>query len=127
MTRTIPKQVEPAGSRHLSWREIMLGDGLHDGESVALRTRQFAEVNRSNISQNVVIMLAAMAVAYDNVPHQPLWLVYGYVTAVAVMSLEEIAPAALQQHITWGVLLAGLAIFGNGRWALDAWLKAPPR
>ena len=49
------------------------------------------------------------------------------VNAVAVMSLEEIAPAALQQHITWGVLLAGLAIFGNGRWALDAWLKAPPR
>lgn len=40
---------------------------------------------------------------------------------VAVLSLAEIAPAALQQHITWGVLLAGVAIFGNGRWALDSW------
>ena len=49
------------------------------------------------------------------------------VNAVAVISLQEIAPAALQQHITWGVLLAGLAIFGNGRWALDSWLKALPR
>jgi putative oxidoreductase len=41
---------------------------------------------------------------------------------VAVQSLAEIAPAALQQHITWGVLLAGVAVFGNGRWSLDAWL-----
>ncbi len=44
------------------------------------------------------------------------------VNAVAVVSLAEIAPAALQQHITWGVLLAGVAIYGNGRWALDGWL-----
>ena len=28
--------------------------------------------------------------------------------------LSEIAPAALQQHITWGVLLAALAVFGSG-------------
>ena len=41
---------------------------------------------------------------------------------VAVLSLAEIAPAALQQHITWGVLLAGVAVFGNGRWSLDSWL-----
>jgi putative oxidoreductase len=40
---------------------------------------------------------------------------------VAVLSLAEIAPAALQQHITWGVLLAGVAVFGSGRWALDQW------
>lgn len=44
------------------------------------------------------------------------------VNGVAVLSLADIAPAALQQHITWGVLLAGLAIYGCGRWALDAWL-----
>jgi len=44
------------------------------------------------------------------------------VNAVAVISLAEIAPAALQQHITWGVLLAGVAIYGNGRWSLDDWL-----
>lgn len=41
------------------------------------------------------------------------------VNAVAVISLAEIAPAALQQHILWGVLLAGLAIYGPGRWSLD--------
>jgi putative oxidoreductase len=41
---------------------------------------------------------------------------------VAVMSLPEIAPAALQQHLTWGVLLAGLALFGNGGWSLDSLL-----
>ena len=31
------------------------------------------------------------------------------VNAVAVISLSEIAPAALQQHVLWGTLLAGLA------------------
>lgn len=41
------------------------------------------------------------------------------VNAVAVLSLQEIAPAALQQHVFWGSLLAGLAIFGPGRWSLD--------
>lgn len=44
---------------------------------------------------------------------------------VAVLSLGEIAPAALQQHITWGVLLAGLAVFGTGPWTLDGWLLKP--
>lgn len=47
----------------------------------------------------------------------------GVVNAVAVFSLADIAPAALQQHITWGVLLAALALYGVGRWSLDgAWL-----
>lgn len=41
------------------------------------------------------------------------------INLVAVISLSEIAPAALQQHITWGVLLAGLALFGSGKYALD--------
>jgi len=41
------------------------------------------------------------------------------VNIVAVISLSEIAPAALQQHITWGVLLAALAIYGVGKWSLD--------
>lgn len=46
------------------------------------------------------------------------------VNAVAVVSLAEIAPAALQQHITWGVLLAALALYGMGRWSVDCgWLK----
>lgn len=45
------------------------------------------------------------------------------VNVVAVISLSGIAPAALQQHILWGALLAGLAIYGPGPWALErkAW------
>ena len=46
------------------------------------------------------------------------------VNAVAVLSLADIAPAALQQHITWGVLLAALAIYGGGRWSADTPLRA---
>lgn len=46
------------------------------------------------------------------------------VNAVAVIALSEIAPAALQQHIFWGALLAGLAIYGPGAWSLDRWLVA---
>lgn len=44
------------------------------------------------------------------------------VNVVAVISLSEIAPAALQQHITWGVILAFLALFGCGKWAVDHWV-----
>jgi len=47
------------------------------------------------------------------------------VNIVAVISLSDIAPAALQQHVTWGVLLAALAIFGVGRWSLDHALVNP--
>jgi putative oxidoreductase len=41
------------------------------------------------------------------------------VNAVAVVSLQEIAPAAFQQHLFWGSLLAGIAIFGPGAWSLE--------
>ena len=41
------------------------------------------------------------------------------VNAVAVVSLAEIAPAALQQHIFWGALLTALAIYGPGAWSLE--------
>jgi len=41
---------------------------------------------------------------------------------VAVVSLTEIAPAALQQHILWGTLLAALAIHGPGGWSVDRWV-----
>lgn len=44
------------------------------------------------------------------------------VNAVAVISLSEIAPAALQQHVFWGSMLAGLAIYGLGPWSLDRWV-----
>jgi putative oxidoreductase len=46
------------------------------------------------------------------------------VNFVAVLSLAEIAPAALQQHITWGVLLAVLVLYGLGKWTIDcAWIR----
>jgi putative oxidoreductase len=38
---------------------------------------------------------------------------------VAANSLE-LAPAALQQHWFWGCLIAGLAIWGPGPWALES-------
>ena len=44
------------------------------------------------------------------------------VNIVAVLSLAEIAPAALHQHQLWGSLLAGLLLWGPGRWSLDALL-----
>jgi putative oxidoreductase len=44
------------------------------------------------------------------------------VNAVAVLSLTDIAPAALQQHQFWGSLLVGLLLWGPGRWSLDALL-----
>ena len=45
------------------------------------------------------------------------------VNLVAVASLMEIAPAALQQHVTWGVLLATLALYGCGPWSLGPWAR----
>lgn len=46
------------------------------------------------------------------------------VNAVAVLSLAEIAPAALQQHVFWGSLLLALVLWGPGKWSLDS-LLAP--
>ena len=42
------------------------------------------------------------------------------VNVIAVLSLAEIAPAALQQHQFWGSLLVALLLWGPGRWSLDA-------
>jgi putative oxidoreductase len=41
------------------------------------------------------------------------------VNAVALLSLMDVAPAALQQHVFWGSLLVGLVLWGPGRWSLD--------
>lgn len=43
------------------------------------------------------------------------------VNVVAVLSLAEIAPAALLGHQLWGALLLMLLICGAGRWSLDGW------
>jgi len=42
------------------------------------------------------------------------------VNVVAVVSLGEIAPVALQQHQFWGSLLLALLLWGPGRWSVDA-------
>ncbi len=41
------------------------------------------------------------------------------VNVVAVIALSEIAPAALQQHVLWGALLALVVIYGPGAWSAD--------
>ena len=41
------------------------------------------------------------------------------VNIVAVISLAEIAPAALYLHVVWGILLAQIAIYGGGVIACD--------
>ena len=38
---------------------------------------------------------------------------------VAVLSLMDVADAALQGHLFWGSLLAGLLLWGPGAWSLD--------
>jgi len=43
---------------------------------------------------------------------------------VAVLSLGEVAEAALQQHIFWGSLLIALVLWGPGRLSVDAWRAA---
>lgn len=45
------------------------------------------------------------------------------VNGVAVLSLSDVAPAALQQHVSWGIVLAALAVFGSGAWSLDYGLE----
>lgn len=43
------------------------------------------------------------------------------VNIVAVLSLAEIAPAALTQHHLWGVLLLLPLLWGPGAWSVDRW------
>ena len=43
---------------------------------------------------------------------------------VAVLSLGDVAEAALQQHVFWGSLLIGLVLWGPGRFSVDAWQLA---
>ena len=45
------------------------------------------------------------------------------INGVAVLALAEIAPAALQQHLTWGVLLAALVLHGCGPWSIGPLLR----
>ncbi|WP_231512423.1 DoxX family membrane protein [Paucibacter sp. KBW04] len=49
------------------------------------------------------------------------------VNLMAVLSLAEIAPAALLGHQLWGVLLLLLGLFGAGRLSVDEFLFRPNR
>lgn len=49
------------------------------------------------------------------------------VNLMAVLSLGDIAEAALQQHVFWGSLLAGLLLWGPGRWSVDGVLVGAVR
>jgi putative oxidoreductase len=51
------------------------------------------------------------------------------VNVVAVLSLAEIAPAALLQHQWWGSLLLTVLLWGPGAWSLDhaLWRRWRPR
>ncbi len=51
-------------------------------------------------------------------------LALSVVNVVAVISLAEIAPAALYLHVLWGLLLVQVVIYGAGRLSLDNVLKA---
>lgn len=42
---------------------------------------------------------------------------------IAVISLEEIAPAAFTLHVVWGLLIAQIVLWGPGRLSADYWLK----
>lgn len=44
------------------------------------------------------------------------------INAVGVVALAGITPLAMQQHVLWAALLAGLAIYGLGPWSLDRWI-----
>lgn len=46
-----------------------------------------------------------------------------FVNIVAVISLEDIAPAAYAQHVLWGTLLLQVVIFSGGRFAFDYLVK----
>jgi putative oxidoreductase len=45
------------------------------------------------------------------------------INIMAVLSLEEIAPAALAGHQLWGVLIAAVLLWGAGRWSADAGIR----
>jgi putative oxidoreductase len=42
---------------------------------------------------------------------------------VAVISYADLSEAGINQHISWGILLAVLLIISRGKWSLDAWLE----
>jgi putative oxidoreductase len=50
-----------------------------------------------------------------------------FVNVMAVLSYPQLfafeCPAAINDHLYWGILLVVLVMFGPGKFSLDAWLK----
>lgn len=46
-----------------------------------------------------------------------------FVNIVAVISLVEIAPAALYAYVIWGLLLMQIVVFGGGKFSVDYLFK----
>lgn len=46
-----------------------------------------------------------------------------FVNIIAVISLVEIAPAALYAHVIWGLLLMQVVVFGGGKLSVDHLFK----
>jgi len=42
---------------------------------------------------------------------------------VAVISYADLSQGGLNQHLSWGILLAVLLILSRGSWSIDAWLE----
>jgi len=42
---------------------------------------------------------------------------------VAVISYADLSQGGLNQHLSWGILLAVMLILSRGRWSIDAWLE----
>ncbi|MDE1990339.1 MAG: DoxX family protein [Betaproteobacteria bacterium] len=42
---------------------------------------------------------------------------------VAVISFAELSEAGLNQHLSWGLLLAVLLILSRGKWSADYWME----
>ena len=42
---------------------------------------------------------------------------------VAVISYADLSDAGINQHLSWGILLAVLLIISRGQWSADAWLE----
>ena len=43
--------------------------------------------------------------------------------AVAVISYADLSEAGLNQHLSWGLLLAVLLILSRGQWSADCWME----
>ena len=134
MIAAISEQYIPGGPKHVigahPFRKRMSELAIGDTLKTASRTvtipdiEHFAEFTGDNFYAHMDEEAAKASPIFEGrVAHGYIILSFAaglfVVNAVAVVSLSEIAPAALQQHVFWGSLLLGLLLWGPGRWSLD--------